>query len=54
MRRGGGFPATRRTAIAVASDGTLYLATYAGNGYASATALIEVRPDGQSRVIWQS
>ena len=40
--------------IAVGSDGTIYLDTYAGNGYATATALIEVRPDGRSRVIWQS
>jgi hypothetical protein len=40
--------------IAVASDGTIYLDTCAANGYASATALIEVQPDGRSRLIWQS
>jgi sugar lactone lactonase YvrE len=40
--------------IAVAPDGTLYLDTWNGNGYASETALIEVSPAGKARVIWQS
>ncbi len=40
--------------IAVGTDGTFYLDTDAGNGYASRTALIEIRPGGQVRVLWQS
>lgn len=40
--------------IAVGPGGVIYLDTDAGNGYAARTALIEVRPGGQVRVIWQS
>ena len=40
--------------IAVGPDGVIYLDTYAGNGYTAKTALIEVRPGGQVRVLWQS
>jgi hypothetical protein len=40
--------------IAIAPNGTLYLDTYRGNGFASKTALIEIRPRGTVRVIWQS
>jgi DNA-binding beta-propeller fold protein YncE len=40
--------------IAVAPDGTLYLDTWRGNGYASKTALIAIQPDGTVRVLWQS
>lgn len=40
--------------IAVTPGGVIYLDTYAGNGYAAKTALIEVRPGGQVRVLWQS
>jgi hypothetical protein len=40
--------------IAVAADGTLYLDTWNGNGYASKTALIEVSPARKARLIWQS
>jgi hypothetical protein len=40
--------------IAVAPDGVLYLDTWYGNGFADKTALIEIRPDGTARVIWES
>jgi sugar lactone lactonase YvrE len=40
--------------IAAGPDGVIYLDTYAGNGYSAKTALIEVRPGGQVRVLWQS
>jgi sugar lactone lactonase YvrE len=40
--------------IAIAPDGTLYLDTWSGNGWASKTALIEIRPGGTVRVIWQN
>jgi DNA-binding beta-propeller fold protein YncE len=40
--------------IAVGPDGAIYLDTDAGNGYSAKTALIEVRPGGQVRVLWQS
>jgi sugar lactone lactonase YvrE len=40
--------------IAVGADGTFYLDTDAGNGYATRSALIEIRPGGQVRVLWQS
>lgn len=40
--------------IAVSPGGVIYLDTYAGNGYASKSALIEVRPGGHVRVLWQS
>jgi hypothetical protein len=39
--------------IAIAPNGTLYLDTWP-NGYANKTALIEIRPRGTVRVIWQS
>ena len=39
--------------IAVGPDGVIYLDTYVGNGYSAKTALIEVRPGGQARVLWQ-
>jgi hypothetical protein len=39
--------------IAVSARGAIYLDTAAGNGYAAKTALIEVRPSGGIRVIWQ-
>jgi sugar lactone lactonase YvrE len=37
--------------IAVAPDGTIYLDTWP-NGFATKTALIEIKPDGTARVIW--
>jgi sugar lactone lactonase YvrE len=40
--------------IAVAPDGVIYLDTYAGNGYSTKTALIEVHPGGHVRVLWHS
>jgi hypothetical protein len=40
--------------IAIAPNRTLYLDTWRGNGYASKTALIEIRPHGTARVLWQS
>jgi sugar lactone lactonase YvrE len=39
--------------IATTAAGAIYLDTYAGNGYAAKTALIEVTPAGRIRVIWQ-
>jgi hypothetical protein len=39
--------------LAVSAQGAIYLDTYAGNGYASATALIEIGRSGGVRVIWQ-
>jgi sugar lactone lactonase YvrE len=38
--------------IAVAANGTIYLNTYRGNGFASKTALIAIEPTGKVRVIW--
>ncbi len=40
--------------IAIAANGTLYLDTWHGNGYASKTALIAIQPDGTVHVLWQS
>jgi sugar lactone lactonase YvrE len=40
--------------IAIAPDGTLYLDTWRGNGYASKTALIAIQPGGVVRVLWHS
>lgn len=40
--------------IAVASNGAIYLDTFEGNGYANATALIEILPDGSIDVLWRS
>jgi sugar lactone lactonase YvrE len=40
--------------IAVAPDGTLYLDTWRGNGWAAKTALIAIKPGGAVRVLWQS
>jgi hypothetical protein len=38
--------------IAVTTNGTIYLDTWDGNGWASKTALIQVSPGGHTRVIW--
>ncbi len=38
--------------IAVAPDGTIYLDTWQGNGFATETALIDIRPDGKAQIIW--
>jgi len=38
--------------IAVAANGTIYLDTYRGNGFAGKTALIAIEPTGKVRVIW--
>lgn len=38
--------------IAVGADGTIYLDTWKGNGYAFKTALIEIKPDGTAYAIW--
>jgi sugar lactone lactonase YvrE len=40
--------------IAMAANGTLYLDTWRGNGWTSKTALVEIRPSGIVRVLWQS
>ncbi len=40
--------------IAVAPDGTLYLDTWRGNGWAAKTALIKIKPGGTVRMIWHS
>jgi hypothetical protein len=40
--------------IAVAPDGTLYLDTWRGNGWAAKTALIAIKPGGTVRMLWQS
>ncbi len=40
--------------IAVAANGTIYLDTDRGNGFASKTALIAIGPSGKARVIWKS
>jgi hypothetical protein len=40
--------------IAITTTGTLYLDTWQGNGWTSKTALIEIRPGGIVRVLWQS
>ena len=40
--------------IAVAANGTIYLDTSPADGYASKTALIEIRPDGTVHVLWES
>jgi sugar lactone lactonase YvrE len=40
--------------IAVAATGTIYADTFAGNGYASRTALIAIRPGGHISVLWKS
>ena len=39
--------------IAAAANGTIYLDTWP-NGYANKTALIEIRPGGTARVLWQN
>jgi hypothetical protein len=39
--------------IAVTPNGTIYLDTWDGNGWASKTALIETSPNGRTTVIWQ-
>jgi serine/threonine-protein kinase len=40
--------------IAVAPSGTIYTDTYVGNGFATASALVEVSPNGRVRVLWRS
>ncbi len=40
--------------IAVSANGTIYLDTYAGNGYSTKTALIAIEPNGHLRVLWRS
>lgn len=40
--------------IAAAPNGAIYLDTYAGNGFATATALVEIEPNGHLRVLWHS
>lgn len=39
--------------IGVTANGTIYLDTYRGNGFASKTALVAIAPNGKVRVIWQ-
>lgn len=40
--------------IAVSPTGAIYLDTDAGNGYATATAIVEIAPGGQARALWRS
>jgi DNA-binding beta-propeller fold protein YncE len=39
--------------IAVAPGGAIYTDTYVGNGFATASALVEVSPAGRVRVLWR-
>ena len=40
--------------IAVARDGSIYLDTFYGNGYSSASALIELQTKGSPRLLWRA
>jgi sugar lactone lactonase YvrE len=50
----GGITGFQPNGIAVAPNGVIYVDTFAGNGFATVSALIEVRPDGRARVLWRS
>ena len=39
--------------IAVAADGTIYLDTFFGNGFADRSAIAAIRPDGTSSLLWK-
>jgi len=40
--------------LAIAPDSTIFTDTFAGNGYASKTALIRISPGGHIQVLWKS
>jgi sugar lactone lactonase YvrE len=40
--------------IAVAPTGTIYVDTYAGNGFARKSAIAEITPSGRARLLWSS
>jgi hypothetical protein len=40
--------------VAVASNGDIYLDTDAGNGFTSASAIVEVTAAGHARVVWEA
>jgi streptogramin lyase len=57
------FPTTYRTSylgvtgfspngIAVAPNGTVYLDTFYGNGYADRSALVAIAPGGHASLLW--
>jgi sugar lactone lactonase YvrE len=39
--------------IALAPNGTIYLDTYWGNGYADKSAIAAITPDGNSKLFWE-
>jgi len=53
-RRLGGVTGFEPNGIAYAGGGALYVDTYEGNGFASASALVEVDPAGRIRLLWRS
>jgi sugar lactone lactonase YvrE len=40
--------------IAIARDGSIYLDTYAGNGWTSRSAIVVISPGGRPRVLWHT
>jgi hypothetical protein len=53
-RRLGGVTGFEPNGIADAGGGSLYVDTYEGNGFANASALVEVEPGGRIRLLWRS
>ena len=53
-RRPGGITGFQPNGVADAGGGALYVDTYEGNGFASASALVEVESDGRIRLLWRS
>ena len=40
--------------IAVGPDGTIYVDTYSGNGYAEKSAIVAIAPSGQPTLLWSA
>jgi hypothetical protein len=53
-QRLGGVTGFQPNGIADAGRGALYVDTYEGNGFANASALVEVGPGGHIRLLWRS
>ncbi len=40
--------------VAVARNGTIYVDTNVGNAFTSVTAIVEITPNGQTKIVWRS
>ena len=52
-RRPGGIDGFQPNGIAVGPGGAIYTDTYAGNGFTTVSAIVELTPSGRIRVLWR-